>query len=131
MKVKTYLDKLEKIQSKIKRKKLKNMSTNSLLKDRFPFGEMSGDFAAKFIWACAFLFVYSLAGEIFLFKVVKMDLTNLRSRQNCLTNQNANTFQSYLFQQIHFNQIKSKVAANNMSNIHLQMFFQIYAIAAE
>ena len=131
LKVKTYLDKLEKIQSKIKRKKLKNMSTNSLLKDRFPFGEMSGDFAAKFIWACAFLFVYSLAGEIFLFKVVKMDLTNSRSRQNCLTNQNANTFQSYLFQQIHFNQIKSKVAANNMSNIHLQMFFQIYAIAAE
>ena len=37
---------------------------------------MSGDFAAKFIWACAFLFVYSLAGEIFLFKIVKMDLTN-------------------------------------------------------
>ena len=33
---------------------------------------MSGDFAAKFIWACAFLFVYSLAGEIFLFKIVKM-----------------------------------------------------------
>ena len=39
-------------------------------------GEMSGDFAEKFIWACAFLFVYSLAGEIFLFKIVKMDLTN-------------------------------------------------------
>ena len=37
---------------------------------------MSGDFAAKFTWACAFLFVYSLAGEIFLFKIVKMDLTN-------------------------------------------------------
>ena len=37
---------------------------------------MSGDFAAKFIWACAFLFAYSLAGEIFIFKIVQMDLTN-------------------------------------------------------
>ena len=26
-------------------------------------------------WACAFLFLYSLAGEIFFFKIVKMDLT--------------------------------------------------------
>ena len=74
---------------------------------------MSGDFAAKLIWA--FLFVYSLAGEIFPFKIVQMDLTNSRRkiRHNCLTNQNANTFQSLLFQQIHFNQIKSKAAANN------------------
>ena len=32
LKVKTHLDKLEKIQSKFKRKKLRNMSTNSLLK---------------------------------------------------------------------------------------------------
>ena len=37
---------------------------------------MSGDFAAKFIWTCAFLFVYSLASEIFLFKIVEMDLAN-------------------------------------------------------
>ena len=42
---------------------------------------MNGDFAGTFIWTCAFLFVYSLTGEIFLFKIVKMDLTNLR-RQN-------------------------------------------------
>ena len=41
---------------------------------------MSGDFTAKFIWACAILFAYSLAGEIFLFKIVKMDLTNLRRK---------------------------------------------------
>ena len=47
-----------------------------------------------------------------------------------MTNQNANTFQSLLFQQIHFNQIKLKVTAKNVSNIHLQMFFQLYAIAA-
>ena len=32
---------------------------------------MNGDFAAKFIWACAFLFVYTLAGKTFLFKIVK------------------------------------------------------------
>ena len=35
-KVKTHLDKLEKIQSKIKRKKLRNMSKNSLLKKMVP-----------------------------------------------------------------------------------------------
>ena len=29
-------------------------------------------------------------------------------------------------QQVHFNQIKSKMAANNMSNAYLQMFFQLY-----
>ena len=43
---------------------------------------MNGDFAAKFIWACAFLFVYSLAGEIFLFKIVKMNLTNSRRKKS-------------------------------------------------
>ena len=41
-------------------------------KGGFPLGAMSDDFVAKFIWACAFLFVYSLAGEIFLFKIVKL-----------------------------------------------------------
>ena len=29
-----------------------------------------------------------------------------------------------------FNQIKSKVATSNMINIYLQIFFQLYAIAA-
>ena len=43
---------------------------------------MNSDFAAKFIWACAFLFVYSLPGKIFLFKIVKMDLTNSRQRNS-------------------------------------------------
>ena len=43
---------------------------------------MSGDFAAKFFWAWAFLFVYSLAGEIFLFKIVQMDLTNSRRKNS-------------------------------------------------
>ena len=53
-KVKTHLDKLEKIQSKTKRKKLRNMSTNSLLKkmvlERFdehlPFFKFKYDFNA-------------------------------------------------------------------------------------
>ena len=49
-------------------------------KGGFPLGEMNGDFVAKFIWACTFLFVYSLAGEIFLFKIVKTDLTNSRRK---------------------------------------------------
>ena len=78
-----------------------------------------------------FLFAYSLAGEIFLFKIVKTDLTNSR-RKNWpqLLDQSkhkyisifalsANTFQSLLYQQIHFNQIKLKMAANNMSNIYV------------
>ena len=43
---------------------------------------MNDDFTAKFIWACAFLFVYSLAGEIFFFKIVKMNLTNSRRKKS-------------------------------------------------
>ena len=43
------------------------------VKGGFPLGEMNGDFAAKFIWACPFFLVYNLAGEIFLFKIVKMN----------------------------------------------------------
>ena len=34
--------------------------------------------AAKLIWACTFLFVYSLAAKIFLFKIIKMNLINLQ-----------------------------------------------------
>ena len=52
------------------------------IKIGFPLGKMSDDFAAKFIWACAFSFVYSLAGEIFLFNIVKMDLTNSRRKNS-------------------------------------------------
>ena len=48
----------------------------------FPLGEINGDFAAKFIWTCAFLFVYSFAGEIFLFKMVKMNLTNSQRKKS-------------------------------------------------
>ena len=43
----------------------------------FALSKMNVDFAKTFIWACAFLFVYSLAGERFLSKVVKMNLSNL------------------------------------------------------
>ena len=43
---------------------------------------MNCDLAAKFIWAwaCAILFVYSLAGKIFIFNMVKMNLTDLRRK---------------------------------------------------
>ena len=44
----------------------------------FPLGEMTGHFAAKYIWTCTLIFVYSLNGEIFLFKIVKINLTNYR-----------------------------------------------------
>ena len=50
------------------------------IKDGFPLGKMNGDFAAKFSWVCAFLFVYSLADEVFLFKIVKVNLTNSRRK---------------------------------------------------
>ena len=49
---------------------------NSWLKSGFPLGESNDDFAAKFIWACAFLFVYRLVGKIFFFKTVKLNLIN-------------------------------------------------------
>ena len=54
----------------------------AICKGGFPLGEMNGDFAGKFIWACAFLFVYGLAGKIFLFKIVKTDLTNSRRKNS-------------------------------------------------
>ena len=44
-----------------------------------------------------------------------MNVTNSRRK----TNQNTNTFQSLLYQQIYFSQIKSKMATNNMSNVHV------------
>ena len=85
---------------------------------------MNGDFTAKFIWACTFLFVYSLAGKIFLSKIVKMNLiSDEESRHNCQTNQNTNL---QFCHQINFHQIKSKMAADNMSIIstYLQMLLQ-------
>ena len=39
---------------------------------------MNDNFAAKFIWASAFLFAYNLAP----FKIVKMDLTNLQRKKS-------------------------------------------------
>ena len=58
-----------------------------------PLPKMNGDFAAKFIWTCAFLFIYSLAGEIFLFKIVKMNLINSRREKSPeLSNQSKHKF---------------------------------------
>ena len=39
---------------------------------------MNDDFTVKFIWECAFLFAYSLAGKILHFMIVQMNLINLR-----------------------------------------------------
>ena len=63
--------------------------------DGFPSGEMNVNFTTKFIWACTFLFVYSLAGEIFVFKIVKTDLTNLHQKHKYISifALSANTFQ--------------------------------------
>ena len=43
---------------------------------------MNNDFAVKFIWTCAFLIVVSLGGKIFLFKIVKINLTNSRRKKS-------------------------------------------------
>ena len=51
-------------------------------KGGFSLGETNDDFDTKFIWACAFLFVYNFAGEIFLFKIIKMNLTNSRQKKS-------------------------------------------------
>ena len=53
-----------------------SLPCNSSLKGGFRLGEMNGNFTVKFIWACTFLFDYSLAGKIFIFKIVKMNLIN-------------------------------------------------------
>ena len=58
------------------------INLHCILKGGFPLDEMNGDFAMKFVWACAFLFVYSLASEIFLFKIVKTGLTNSRRKNS-------------------------------------------------
>ena len=52
------------------------------LKDGLPLGKINGDFAAKFIWSYTFLFLYSLAIEIFHLKIVKMNLTNSRRKKS-------------------------------------------------
>ena len=82
---------------------------------------MNGDFAAKFIWACAFLFVYSLAGEVFLFKIVKTDLTNSRRKNSpqLLDQLKRKYISIFALSANTFQQIKLKMAANNMSNIHV------------
>ena len=77
---------------------------------------MHSDYVAKFSWACTFLFVYSLAGEIFHFKIVKMSLTNSR-RKTSPQLLDQPKYKLSLCQQINFHQIKLKMAANNMSNI--------------
>ena len=42
---------------------------------------MTNDFAVKYIWACAVGFISRLAGEIFLFKIVKMNLSKSRQKK--------------------------------------------------
>ena len=80
---------------------------------------MNDDFAAKFIWICAF-YVYSLAGEIFLFKIVKMNLTNLRQKKSTklLVQSKHNYISIFALLPNTFQSDQSKMAANNMSNVH-------------
>ena len=52
------------------------------IKDRFPLDEMTCHFARTDIWACALTFFYSLSGKIFLFKILKMSLTNSRRKKS-------------------------------------------------
>ena len=92
---------------------------------------MSGDFAAKFIWACALPPAYSLAGEISpppkKKKIVKMDLTNLRRKNSSQMFDQSKCKYISIFA---FAANTSDLAANDMRNIHLQMLLQPYATAA-
>ena len=67
-----------------------------LTDDGFPLDETKGDFAAKFIWAYTFFFVYSFIGEIILFKRKKLPLLLDQSKQkyNSIFVLSANTFPS-------------------------------------
>ena len=51
------------------------------IQSRFPLSEMTDDFTAKYIWAAALIPVYSSAGERFLFRIVKMNLTNSQGKK--------------------------------------------------
>ena len=95
---------------------------------------MSGDFAAKFIWACALPPTYSPAGEIYSppqkkknKKIVKMDLTNLRRKNSSQMFDQSKCKYISIFA---FAANTSDLAANDMRNIHLQMFLQPHATAA-
>ena len=62
---------------------LKTSSIKHWIKDRFPLGEMNGDLRIRMaingqcVCALTFIcFICCLAGETFLFKIVKMNLTN-------------------------------------------------------
>ena len=92
---------------------------------------MSGDFAAKFIWACALPPTYSPAGEIpsppQKKKIVKMDLTNLRRKNSSQMFDQSKCKYISIFA---FAANTSDLAANDMRNIHLQMFLQPHATAA-
>ena len=61
-------------------------------------GEMTGNFVARYIRACPLSCVYSLSGEIFFFKIVKMNLTNLRRKKSSqLLDQSKTKYISILF----------------------------------
>ena len=65
--------------NELKKVGLKNCNSccfNDIIKGTLSLGKMNGNFAVKFIWGCMFLFVYCLAGKRFLYKIVKMNLTN-------------------------------------------------------
>ena len=69
---------------------------NSSLKSGFPLGKLNGEFAAKFTWACASLFVYSLPGKIFFFKIGKLNLINLgREKLPQLSDQSKHKFSTF------------------------------------
>ena len=66
---------------------------NCSLKSGFPLGESNDDFAAKFIWECAFSFVYSVSGKIFFFKIVKLNLISFwREKSPQLSDQSKHKF---------------------------------------
>ena len=85
---------------------------------RFPLGGITDDFAAKYIWAYPLVLANSLSGEIFLFKIVKINSTKWRRKKSPQSlDQSKHIFLA--LQQTHFHQIQSEMAASNLRNIHV------------
>ena len=76
-------------------------------KGKFPLHKMNGDFAVKFIRACAFTVVCSLTGEIVFFNIGKINLTNLGWKKfPQLLDQPKHKLSTFLANTVASNQIK-------------------------
>ena len=96
-------------------KKVLHGSVSCGIKGRFPLDEMTCNFARKDIWACALTFFYSLSGKRFLFKILKMSLTNSRRKKS----QQLLDQSKHMFLALPPDSFTSDRDANDLRNIHV------------